>query len=85
MQPCLPRQSPACVGCLFPPDRSSDRDLPRTRLGDATTVPATRSEQVLGLATELASGLLFAGGLVVSGMVRPSKVVAFLSALHPAW
>jgi hypothetical protein len=41
--------------------------------------------QLIGAATELASGLLFAGGLVLSGMVRPTKVVAFLSALHPAW
>jgi hypothetical protein len=44
-----------------------------------------RSHQVLGLAAELASGALFAFGLVYTGMVRPTKVIGFLSPTHPAW
>jgi hypothetical protein len=33
-----------------------------------------RSNQMLGLAAEPASGALFAFGLVYTGMVRPTKV-----------
>ncbi|KAF6256935.1 hypothetical protein COO60DRAFT_1622272 [Scenedesmus sp. NREL 46B-D3] len=44
-----------------------------------------REPKAVSLATELASGALFAFGLVYTGMVRPTKVIAFLSPFHPAW
>ncbi|KAF6256934.1 hypothetical protein COO60DRAFT_53297 [Scenedesmus sp. NREL 46B-D3] len=44
-----------------------------------------RSHQVVSLAAEFASGALFSFGLVYTGMVRPTKVIAFLSPTHPAW
>jgi hypothetical protein len=41
--------------------------------------------KAVGLAAELAAGVLFAFGLVYTGMVRPTKVIGFLSPTHPAW
>lgn len=43
------------------------------------------SRKAVSLLTELVAGGLFAFGLTYTGMVRPTKVAAFLSPLYPAW
>eukprot|EP00879_Flechtneria_rotunda_P018937 GHRR01019878.1.p1 GENE.GHRR01019878.1~~GHRR01019878.1.p1 ORF type:complete len:313 (+),score=102.83 GHRR01019878.1:575-1513(+) len=45
----------------------------------------TREPKAVALATELATGAMFAFALVYTGMVRPTKVIGFLSVTHPAW
>lgn len=54
------------------PENFSHPDLPGTR-------PLTRTRLLEGLALALVAGLLFALGLVLSGMTQPAKVIGFLN------
>jgi uncharacterized membrane protein YedE/YeeE len=56
-----------------------------TFLGLARTAQAVKEPKSVELLTELAAGAFFAFGLVYTGMVRPTKVAAFLSPTYPAW
>jgi hypothetical protein len=56
-----------------------------TFMGLARAAQAVTQPKSVELVTEFAAGGLFAFGLVYTGMVRPTKVAAFLSPTHPAW
>jgi hypothetical protein len=56
-----------------------------TMLGLARAAQQVAEPKSVELTTELASGALFAMGLAFTGMVRPAKVVGFLSPLSRAW
>lgn len=91
MLPHLPRRSVLLYTFPTPPPThprlAALQELEESPLTGAPPPEPTDAQKLASLAvfTELLVGFLFALGLGVSGMVRPSKVTAFLAVISGEW